>query len=76
MSEVDVHHIINRAYAVIQDVQNIMSFHHAESELSRLNSNAYQKIVTVHPWLYQVLCRAQKYINIPMDYLTVPWHLS
>lgn len=60
MSEVDVHHIINRAYAIIQDVQNIMSFHHAESELSRLNSNAYQKIVTVHPWLYQVLCRAQK----------------
>ncbi|MCF8998217.1 FAD:protein FMN transferase [Acinetobacter nectaris] len=60
MSEAAVHQAINNAYQIIEDVQKMMSFHDAKSELSLLNVTAYRKKVEVHPWLYQVLYRAQK----------------
>lgn len=37
-----------------------MSFHDPESDVSRLNRDAARHPVTVHPWTYFVLERAQR----------------
>jgi thiamine biosynthesis lipoprotein len=44
----------------IQRVQELMSFHDASSELSRLNRDAFLQNIQVHPWLYAILQRALK----------------
>jgi thiamine biosynthesis lipoprotein len=48
---------INAAFAVIQQIHNLMSFHEADSDISRINHAPIGQAVTVHDWTYQVLQR-------------------
>ena len=48
------------AFEAVALVERLMSFHDAESELCRLNRNAYTSPQVVHPWTYAVLARAQR----------------
>jgi thiamine biosynthesis lipoprotein len=51
-------HAINTAFECIQLVQKLMSFHDPDSELSRINREAFQRPIQVHAWVYAVLKRA------------------
>ena len=51
---------IDRAFSVIQKIQELMGFHNPNSELNRINHLAHQKAVDIHPWTAQVLCIAKK----------------
>lgn len=46
------------ALAAVERVERLMSFHADDSELTRLNQEASQRPVAVHPWTYAVLRRA------------------
>jgi thiamine biosynthesis lipoprotein len=50
---------IAAAFAAIEQVQRLMSFHEAGSDLSRLNRHAAREPVAVHPWTWQVLAAAK-----------------
>ena len=49
---------IEAAFAAIELVDRLMSFHDAQSELSRLNREAARAPQTVHAWTWAVLRRA------------------
>lgn len=49
------------AFAAITEVQRLMSFHEAESDVSRLNRDAFRRPVLVREWTWRVLARAQKF---------------
>lgn len=49
---------IAAAFAAVEFVQRLMSFHDAGSELSRLNRLASFGPVPVHPWTAKVICQA------------------
>jgi len=51
---------IAAAFRVIEKVQELMSYHDPESELSRLNRTAHLGSVPVHSWTYSVLRTAQR----------------
>ncbi|MBC7751971.1 MAG: FAD:protein FMN transferase [Candidatus Saccharibacteria bacterium] len=51
---------INAAFQAIETVQNLMSFHDKNSQLTTLNRQAHQHPITVHPWLYATLVRAAR----------------
>lgn len=51
---------MDQAFTAIETVQQLMSFHDSQSELSRLNQNAFYHTVQVHPLTYAVLKRAQR----------------
>lgn len=55
-----VHEAIDAAFAVIEQIQKLMSFHDVNSELSLLNREAHLKSVQIHAWTYAVLKRAQR----------------
>ncbi|WP_197711811.1 FAD:protein FMN transferase [Polynucleobacter necessarius] len=46
---------IEHAFSAIQQIQELMGFHHPESELSRINQHAHTQAVDIHPWTGQVL---------------------
>jgi thiamine biosynthesis lipoprotein len=46
---------VEAAFAAVADVHRLMSFHDADSDLSRLNRAASSGAVSVHPWTYAVL---------------------
>ena len=46
---------IEHAFAAVEQVQGLMSFHARDSELSRLNRAAHRRARRVHPWLHRVL---------------------
>ena len=46
---------IEAAFAAIGSVHRLMSFHERDSDLSRLNRNAFNEAVDVHHWTFQVL---------------------
>jgi len=46
---------IDAAFAEIAKVHRLMSFHNVDSDVSRLNRDAYGKSVVVNAWTYQVL---------------------
>jgi thiamine biosynthesis lipoprotein len=50
-----LNHHVKKAFQIIRSVQRIMSFHDADSDVSRLNRCGYVAPLHVHPWLYQVL---------------------
>ncbi len=52
---------MHAAFAAIAEVQRLMSFHEATSDVSRLNRDAFRKPVNVHAWTWQVLARAQEF---------------
>ncbi len=51
---------IDAAFQAIETVQDFMSFHDKNSQLTTLNCHAHQQPVTVHPWLYATLVRAAR----------------
>jgi thiamine biosynthesis lipoprotein len=51
---------IDAAFKAIETVQNLMSFHDKNSQLTTLNCHAHQQPITVHPWLYATLVRAAR----------------
>jgi thiamine biosynthesis lipoprotein len=46
---------IEAAFADVAEVHRLMSFHEADSDVSRLNREAHVRPVVVHDWTYQVL---------------------
>jgi FAD:protein FMN transferase len=53
-----VERAIEKAFEAIAQVERLMSFHDQNSELSRLNREAYRQPQSVHPWTYAVLKRS------------------
>ncbi|MDQ2660160.1 MAG: FAD:protein FMN transferase [Verrucomicrobiota bacterium] len=60
-SEAQVRAGLTSAFAAIAQVQWLMSFHEATSDLSRLNRDAFARPVQVHPWTWAVLARAEEF---------------
>lgn len=58
--EAKLHDAIDRAFNAITRVNRQMSFHHSDSDVSRINREAFQRKVTVNPWTWRVLRAAQK----------------
>ena len=50
---------ISAAFAAIDQVHRLMSFHEPGSDLSRLNRHASLGAVPVHPWTWQVVQAAK-----------------
>lgn len=46
---------IDAAFEAVASVHRLMSFHDPDSDISRLNCDAYHRPVRVHAWTYQVL---------------------
>ena len=59
-SESKLHGAIDQAFEAVARVDRTMSFHHAGSDISRVNCEAFQRKVTVDPWTWRVLRAAQK----------------
>lgn len=51
---------IDAAYAAVDEVNRLMSFHDRSSELSRINALAAGATMSVSPWTWQVLKLAQE----------------
>ncbi len=49
---------VDAAFATIERIERLMSFHDPQSELSRLNREGTRTPQTVHPWTWAVLQRA------------------
>jgi thiamine biosynthesis lipoprotein len=60
LQEATAHRAIDAAFARIATVHHRMSFHHPESDVSRLNREAMHRPVEVHPWTYAVIEYAQQ----------------
>lgn len=52
---------IDRAFAVIERVHRLMSFHDHQSDVSRINLQAFRRSIRVHPWTWRVLKCAQEF---------------
>ena len=52
---------INAAFAAVAEVHRLMSFHDPESDVSRMNRDAFHKSVRVHPWTSRVLKGAYEF---------------
>ncbi|HYR59070.1 MAG TPA: FAD:protein FMN transferase [Chthoniobacteraceae bacterium] len=59
-----LHGAIDRAFAAIERVHRLMSFHDPASDVSRLNRLAARRAVAVHPWTSEVLRQAQHFAAI------------
>jgi thiamine biosynthesis lipoprotein len=46
---------IERAFATVELVHRLMSVHRPDSDLSRINREAWRQAVTVHPWTLKTL---------------------
>jgi len=58
VDDVDERHAegaVEAAFAAVAEVHRLMSFHEADSDLSRLNRSASSGAVAVHPWTYEVM---------------------
>src|SRR5436190_14279861 len=51
----DAEGAVEAAFAVVAEVHRLMSFHEADSDVSRLNRDAARRAVSIHPWTYEVL---------------------
>ena len=59
-SEAKLHGAIDRAFNAIARVEREMSFHQSDSDVSRINREAFERKVTVDPSTWRVLHAAQK----------------
>jgi thiamine biosynthesis lipoprotein len=57
-SEDRLHGEVTKAFDLIRTVQRLMSFHDADSDVSRLNRCAHIAPLRVHPWTAQVIEKA------------------
>src|SRR3954451_11604778 len=58
VDDVDQRHAegaVEAAFAAVAEVHRLMSFHEADSDVSRLNRSASSGAVAVHPWTYEVI---------------------
>jgi FAD:protein FMN transferase len=56
---VDLERVIDAAFAAVAEVHQLMSFHDPQSDVSRMNRDAFPKGVTVHPWTWEVMNAAR-----------------
>jgi FAD:protein FMN transferase len=54
-------HDIDCAFAAIEKVHRLMSFHDPTSDVARINRHASRRPVKVHPWTWRVLKSAQEF---------------
>ena len=52
---------VEAAFLGIAHVHRLMSFHDPESDVSRMNRDAFYRPVRVHPWTWRVLKSAQEF---------------
>ncbi len=52
---------VKAAFAAVERVQSLMSYHNPASDVSRINREAAARAVPVHPWTWEVLAAARKY---------------
>lgn len=52
---------IDRAFSAVAQVHRLMSFHDPQSDVTRLNRQAFRRAVSVHSWTYQVLEAARDF---------------
>ncbi len=52
--------VVDGAFAAVERVQRLMSFHEPDSDVSRLNRAAHHRPIAVHPWTYRVLRAARR----------------
>jgi FAD:protein FMN transferase len=57
----DLERGIAAAFASVEKVHRLMSYHDSRSDVSRMNREAFPKSVIVHPWTWQVLEAAQNF---------------
>lgn len=55
VDERDAEDAVEAAFAAVAEVHRLMSFHEADSDVSRLNRTASSAAVPVHPWTYEVM---------------------
>ena len=55
---------IDQAYAVINKINNLMSFHLSNSDLTKINQQAYHHAVVVDPLTFEVLALAKDLFNL------------
>ncbi|HTY69788.1 MAG TPA: FAD:protein FMN transferase [Alphaproteobacteria bacterium] len=55
------HAAIDEAFAAVEQVHRLMSFHEPHSDVSRLNHGAADMAIAVHPWTYLVLEAAAEF---------------
>jgi len=60
-NEAKLHDAIDHGFNAIARVERQMSFHQSDSDVSRINREAFQRKVTVDPWTWRVLQAAQKF---------------
>jgi thiamine biosynthesis lipoprotein len=58
---VDLERAIDAAFAAVAEVHRLMSFHDPQSDVSRMNRDAFPKGVTVHPWTWEVMNAARNF---------------
>ena len=58
--EAKLHTAVDRAFNAIARVDRKMRFHHPESDIARINREAFQRKVTVDRWTWSVLRAAQR----------------
>ena len=54
------HAAVDAAFAAVERVHALMSFHDPASDVSRLNRAAHRRPVAVHPWTLRVLAAARR----------------
>ncbi len=71
---------IGCAFAAIEKVDRLMSFHDPTSDIARMNRNAARRSVKVHPWTWGVLkcaqefsCKSDGVFDITMARQLVKW---
>jgi FAD:protein FMN transferase len=67
---------IDAAFASVEKVCRLMSYHDAESDVSRMNREAFPKGVIVHPWTWQVMKAAKRFAEEShgtFDISVAPW---
>jgi FAD:protein FMN transferase len=52
--------VVNHAFAAIEKVHRLMSFHDHSSDIARINRDAWHKSVKIHPWTWHVLKYAEE----------------
>jgi thiamine biosynthesis lipoprotein len=52
---------IEAAFAAIEKVHRLMSFHDQDSDISRINRDAFRRVVFVNPWTWRVLSAARDF---------------
>jgi thiamine biosynthesis lipoprotein len=82
LPQAEAHAAIDAAFADVAVIHRLMSFHDADSDVSRLNREGARQAVQVHPWTYCVLEEAQRfsfasdgYFDISVGAELVDWEL-